>query len=178
MNERDDMALRARLASLARERQPARDLWPSIAAGLEARATLPAAARIPPARPRRTPMRWFGAGLAACVAAALIVVMAAPWSHPPAPTPLNPPVATSADSSLVLINAYADVLDLARHNELDTWLVGQPGGRERMAAARELDTSMAGLAAALRLEPESQLLRRLLHQTLQQRIALMRPLNA
>jgi len=166
LDQSDDMVLRRRLAQLAVERSPAGDLWPGIATRLS-----------PPRRAnpasRRRPWIW---GIAASTLLALGLVLM--LTGRPAP----PPAADrreGEDPTLVVIDAYVDVLELARSEGMQAWLADRPGAAERLAAARELDASMAGLAAALRIEPESQLIRRLLHQTLQQRIALMRlPLDA
>lgn len=166
LDQSDDIVFKPRLAQLAVERRPAADLWPGIAA------------RLSPQRPanpasRRWPWVW-GIAASTLLALGLVLVLVE--------RPASPLVADrreGQDPTLVLIDAYVDVLELSRSEGMQTWLAGRPGAAERLAAARELDASMAGLAAALRIEPESQLIRRLLHQTLQQRIALMRlPLDA
>lgn len=173
---RDDTLLQQRLRALAGDRQPPGDLWPDIAAALPARATAP-----PPQRPPMAPAPggawrwWSGAALAAGIALALLLLRM--WPVHPDPAAVLVDTMPKADPAQALIDAYAGVLDLARSADMEAWLLSRPGGGERMAAARELDASMAGLAAALRVEPESQLLRRLMHRTLQQRIGMMRRLD-
>jgi hypothetical protein len=184
INPHDDDRLQHRLRTLATDREPPTDLWPAIADSLAPRVT--AAPPSPPSRPivRARRWRWLGPS----IAAALVLASLQAWFGRSELTPMGDQpgqatapataAATEPDSTRVLIDAYAGVLELARGSDMGIWLAAQPGGPERMAAARELDASMAGLAAALRYEPDSQLIRRLMHQTLQQRIALMRRLDA
>ncbi|MBX3725849.1 MAG: hypothetical protein KF823_08025 [Xanthomonadales bacterium] len=164
-NEPRDPLLQRALESLPRRREPGRDLWPDIAGRLPPR-DLPAS----PAATRRRGV-WKLA-LAAGLAAALLVRVLL-QTHPFTPTP-DPQAFLANDPAQALIEAYADVLAA----ETEAGSVGvalwEGGDATRRAAVRELDTVTAALAAALRSEPDSQLLRRLLHQTLQQRAALAR----
>jgi hypothetical protein len=165
----DDLQLRRQLRALAQDRPPQRDLWPQIAAAL------------PPPRPRKAwrrpgPALWaLAAGMVVAVG---LMLVPAPVADPEPVGVVAAPAApdtpdVAPDSAGVLLAAYDEVLAAERD-----WRgapgspLAAPGAQERVAAARELDASLAQLAAALRLEPQSQLLRRLMHQTLQQRTAL------
>jgi hypothetical protein len=169
-DEPENLALRRQLRDLAQDRPPPRDLWPQIAAALPQRRQ-----RSGWRRPR--PALWaMAAGL---VVALGLVLVPAPVSDP-LPVTASAGVASpgvlldaQGDSADVLLTAYDQVLSAERDwRGLDRATLAVPGARERVAAARELDASLAQLAAALRIAPESQLLRRLMHQTLQQRTAL------
>jgi hypothetical protein len=167
MNETsDDLQLRRQLRALAQDRPPRRDLWPAIAAAL-------------PAQRRSARWRRPGPALSALAAGTVLALGLAlvplPVADRAPPSNLDTPAAPAPDSAQVLLTAYDQVLAAERD-----WRRQQPppatapGALERIAAARELDASLAQLAAALRIEPQSQLLRRLMHQTLQQRTALTR----
>lgn len=162
--DHSDRRLREALAALPDRREPGRDLWPALAARLPARAA-PAPR---PVRARRRRPAWLFAA-----AAGLAVVLLVPaLLQPPPPTAQS--VGAADDPALLLLDAYAAVL-AAESGASGTDAVLLPAGdAEIRGAARELDQATASLAAALRSEPDSQLLRRLLHQTLQQRAALAR----
>jgi hypothetical protein len=171
MNETpDDLRLRRQLRALAQDRPPQRDLWPQIAAAL------------PPRRPRAS-WRRPGPALWALAAGMVVAIGLALVPLPVADPDQLPTVAAMAaadraddapDSVDVLLSAYDQVLAAERDwRDRRPLPLATPGAQERVAAARELDASLATLAAALRLEPQSQLLRRLMHQTLQQRTALI-----
>ncbi|MFB9067929.1 hypothetical protein [Pseudofulvimonas gallinarii] len=169
MDDELDLDLRRRLRGLAEDRPLPVDLWPAI----EAR--LPATAPASPVRPAWT---W-------AAAAALVMAVAAAWLLPlrngpdPALQPLvqaEPARSLHADDADTLLRAYDEILAFEAGLPALHWQhqLGRPGGRERLAARRELDASLRELAAALRIEPGSQLLRRLMHQTLGQRVAISR----
>lgn len=164
-NDPREPRLEAALASLPRRREPGRDLWPDIAARL-------------PARDQRAPAvtagrrRFRGLALAAGLAAALLVRVLL-QTDPSGQVPARENVLAN-DPAQTLIEAYADVLAAETEAGSVGLALWEGGDAARRAAVRELDTVTAALASALRSEPDSQLLRRLLHQTLQQRAALAR----
>lgn len=172
MQPENDLDLRRRLRGLAGGRPPPVDLWPALAARLPARRS---------SSGRRPPWPW---ALAAALVMALATVWLLPGSQEPVvgsagvvhenPMPAAAPVAV--DEADILLAAYSQILvfEAEQAPQQWQWQLARPGARERMAASRELDASLRELAAALRIEPQSQLLRRLLHQTLSQRIALSR----
>lgn len=158
----DDLQLRRQLRALAQDRPPRRELWPQIAAAL-------------PPRRRHAAWRRPGPALWALAAGMVVALGLLLVPVPVAEPPLGPASADTAapDSADVLLAAYDQVLAAERDwRDQRPLPPTAPGALERIAAARELDASLAQLAAALRIEPESQLLRRLMHQTLQQRTAL------
>lgn len=169
MNPEQDFELRRRLRALSGERPMSSDLWPAIQARLPPRAA-------PPAR-RRQPWPWaLAAGLAMAVLAWQLPVRQAP---PPVMAVADDPMAWidagTADVE-ALLAAYDQILAFEATRAPDQWQrrLARPGEPERLAAGFELDISLRDLAAALRVEPRSQLLRRLLHQTLHQRLTLSR----
>lgn len=162
-----DLRLRQALAGLPARREPGRDLWPAIAARLPARG---GAAALAPARRRgwmRAPWLALAAGLA------VLLLVPAVLRPPAPPLPAGGMPLAALDPAPALLQAYGEVLASEATGAHGGVLLGAGDGARR-AAARELDQATAVLAAALRNEPESQLLRRLLHQTLQQRAALAR----
>lgn len=165
----DDFGLRRELRGLRVDRSPGRDLWPEIRVRLPARRA---------ARSGAATRRW-GVALAACAVLAVAALVSVRMTTGPDAEPIAVQTDAAAgsahqlDAADTLLTAYSELLALegATFDRLPQ-RVALPGVAERMAAARELDASLAGLANALRVEPESQLLRRLMHQTLQQRLAL------
>ena len=163
----DDFALRRELRALRTDRPTGRDLWPDIASRLDERT----------ANGSPGLLHWSNA-LVACavlaVAAAVVFRAVRPdVADVPAQTGIVAADTSGVDSADTLLVAYSQILALENAglpNDDSRWVA--PGQVERVAAARELDASLVGLAKALRVEPESQLLRRLMHQTLQQRLAL------
>lgn len=168
MTAPDDFALRHALKALRQDRPPINDLW----SGIEARLSILPAGRREPAR-RAIQHRWWTGALAACVLLAAGLIVAPSLNRAPGDRPWLVETRDDDDSVHTLLAAYTDIL--AAEQALGTRWADQlavPGGADRIAATRELDASLTQLAAALRLEPQSQLLRRLMHQTLQQRAAL------
>lgn len=180
MTDENDLELRRRLRRLAEPREPARDLWPGIAAALPGAGTQRGPLRYPAATFARSaprPQRWAWATAAVVVLGLGLLLAPRLADPPPAPDTLaaTAPMAAPEDAVGTLLEAYHLVLVSEREGRLDD--PGQltaPGAVERIAAAREIDVSLARMAAALRLQPDSQLLRRLMHQTLQQRADLAR----
>lgn len=163
MNVNDDFELRRRLGALAGDRLPVGDLWPGIEA------------RLAPRRSRRTVPAWSYALAAGVMLAIGIAVLprldTSSQAHESAA--VEAADARAADPADGLLAAYAQVLAAEQTEGAElAHRMSAAGSAERLAAARELDASLAQLAAALRVEPGSQLLRRLMHQTLQQRAAL------
>lgn len=169
----DELELRRRLRGLATDQPPERDLWPGIERRLPARASTTLRSR----SFRRVPS-W---ALAAAVLLAVVMLWAGLTLQDRAP----PQLAWQPANEVSLEQSSEDVVDtlLVAWSELLAIEGGYPAvqrrawdiaAAERSAALRELDASLVQLASALLLDPESQLLRRLLHQTLQQRIALGR----
>lgn len=167
MTEFDDLPLRRDLRALRVDSAPTADLWP----GIEARIRL-ASASAHRSQPR-VRVAWLGAiaaGLLVALGLLTIPNLQMPRQHIPVVTSVPTPAMDSADT---VLTAYTEVL-AAEQAQGAQWQrqLTLPGGPDRIAAARELDVSLAKMAAALRVDPQSQLLRRLMHQTLQQRAAL------
>ena len=164
-----DHELRRRLRGLAVERPLSVDLWPAIAA------KLPTVSTASPPRPFRP---WALAAVLVMAVAAAWLVPIGLWPAPGQPTlvQVSPEPTATVDDAETLLHAYEQILAFEAGLPAQQWQrrLAQPGARERLAASRELDASLRDLAAALRIEPRSQLLLRLLHQTLGQRIAISR----
>ncbi|HZH42600.1 MAG TPA: hypothetical protein VEY50_00725 [Lysobacter sp.] len=154
MNEHDSTplpdALRWQLRALRQPQEPTRDLWPGIAAQLGAR---PAVRNAP---------RWRG-GLA--LAATLVVALGAAvlWRAWPG--------ATHAGADPTLVQREADVLTLQYQAALQELPADTPGTPMRHAFD-DLDRNAALIRAALRRDPDSQLLLEQLRRTYTQRLAL------
>jgi len=169
MTPMDDFSLRRDLRALRVDSVPAGDLW----SGIEARI------RATPVRrsPLNSRIAWLG-GMAAAVMVALWLARVpdrptVPNDATPAVAMGAPPAAAAIDPAETVLAAYTQIL-AAEQAQGAQWQrqLTLPGGPDRIAAARELDVSLANMAAALRVDPHSQLLRRLMHHTLQQRAAL------
>lgn len=162
----DELELRRRLRGLAVDQPPEDDLWPGIES------------RLAPRSRRRQRRLWS-------LAAAVMLSLGLLWSLQTIAPERNVDLPRAhmvgpEDAADTLLTAWSQVLTIEREQaQVRPGDYDVAGIDERMAAVRELDASLAQLASALLLEPESQLLRRLMHQTLQQRIALSRaPLTA
>ena len=196
MNTPDDLELRRALRALRQDEAPAADLWPGIESRLPPRVAAETAPSRPTVRhlpPSRAPwLRWSAVAAGTVLALGLVLLQAGHLARDAAPIESRDIVRTGADtgvardavavstlpgtagdSATVLLDAWTQVLASEREGG-SQWAqqLALPGGAERIAARRELDASLTQLAAALRLAPESQLLRRLMHQTLQQRASL------
>ncbi|HET9482560.1 MAG TPA: hypothetical protein VFO79_01275 [Xanthomonadales bacterium] len=169
-----DFELRRRLKDLKVERQPTRDLWPAIAAQLDAPAWRPARA------PRRVMLPW------AAVAAVALAVIAGVWlathldsmagARDAAPQLAAAPASTapSYDAPMMLRNearamqaSFDGAIAAAAEHAPRT-----PRSPELAAAARELDAATAELTEALVQEPDATYLVELLRRTQERRIAL------
>ncbi len=163
----DELELRRRLQGLAAEQPPQRELWPGIESRLRPRSS---------GRTRSRP--WaIAAGMLLTTGLLWLSLSTVPGDGDETPRPAVAATAPAAaeDAADTLLVAWSELLEIERQHRGE-WRSG-PGTNgtvERWAAVREIDTSLIELASALLLEPESQLLRRLMHQTLQQRIALSR----
>lgn len=141
----DDLSLRRGLRALPRERDPAHDLWPGIAA------------RLPPQR-TRVRRRRLPLAFAAAAALALVAVFALRVAPPPAPEPRNDLVQREADA---ISREY--VAAFAQFGPLPPPL--QP-------AADELDRSAWAIQQALREQPDATFLLTRLRSTYDQRLRL------
>ena len=168
-----EFELRRRLQTLKVERQPKRDLWPDIAARLEAPAWQPVRA------PRRVMLPY------AAAAAVALTVVAGVWlaSHlksmvdARAPAPVASAPASSSDMPALLrgealaLEASYDgaIASVGGERSLLTQGAAPP---ELEAAARELDAATAQLHEALATEPDAKYLVELLKRTQERRLAL------
>lgn len=199
MSTPDDLELRRALRALRQDETPTADLWPAIESRLPPRVATeatPSQRNVRHLPPRRAPwLRWSAVAAGTVLALGLVLlqgghpardaapggrpdVAQAPASGDAASGPTDAVAASTlpgmpGDPATVLLDAWTQVLASER-DAGSQWprQLSLPGGAERIAARRELDASLTELAAALRISPESQLLRRLMHQTLQQRAAL------
>ncbi|WP_240126684.1 hypothetical protein [Thermomonas alba] len=177
-HETDDIALRLALRGLRREIDPGRDLWPEIAARLQAQGATP-----PPTRLRSHRRGWqWPLALAASLALALglawqlrpgvTVGSGSPQSATQAPMPAASTIAVAADTHAAL---PPEAALLTRHYEAALAEIGlrqvpvswQPG-------MQALDRSAEQIRQALREQPDSRLLLERLRQTYARRIALAR----
>jgi hypothetical protein len=160
-----------RIDELAQSLPPPRDLWPAIAAAIEAdRITVSSA-------PRRS--RWLpAAGMAAAVALVTVGIFIG-RSISPAPSTVagNPVQGTSEMVPAVLRDAnYRKQRDVLLA-EVDKRLAAMPAGeREKVAASlRTLKRSISDIEAALGRDPANALLQELLVNSCQEE---MRALTA
>jgi anti-sigma factor RsiW len=172
--ERELRALVAEAAALPREIQPARDLWPEVAARLRgaegARGVL-----VRPAVPR-----WMRTTSLAAAAAVVIALSAALWTRGPGPvTPAGPralhvtPVAAGAAPADLLeaereyAGATADLMAaLDRQKDALT-----PEARATLDAnLKTIDDALAEVRTALRRDPGNAQLTHLLTSTHQKKI--------
>ena len=158
-----DASLRMALRGLPREIEPANDLWPGIAARIQA-----APAQTSVRKPARRPWAWPVA-----MAASLLVATGLAWqvrpSHPQAVAAATP--AEAAGGSLV--QREADSLTLqyqAAMRELD----GRPMPATWQPGLQALDQSALEIREALLEHPESRLLLERLRTTYTRRIAISR----
>jgi hypothetical protein len=150
--------LRWQLRQLPREMDPARDLWPGIAARLQ-----------PAAAPRRASrLAWTG-GLA--LAASLIVAIVG-WRLVSAPAAHTPDaVAGTADPTRRVVQAEAHALTLEYRASLAEYQA-QPVPAEIQPGLDALDASARDIRSALAVEPDSVLLLQQLQRTYARRLEL------
>lgn len=161
-NDRDDDALRAALAKMPRSIEPARDLWPGIAA------------RIAPAARPGTYRRW---GIAAAIAIAVGTAAAGLALRPTTPTnryavtpAVNAPAATSPATEADYFGARARFAAAAVRNS--TGLA--PNTRAVLLHNLAIiEKSMGNIRQALARDPNDLQLRRLLYQLYQDEAALL-----
>lgn len=162
MNERTPIGeaeLRLALRGLRRDIEPARELWPDIAARIGA---LPRQG----ASRRRHP--WL---LSLATAASLAAALGLAWQlrAPPATAPAMPAVASAPslverEADSLTVQYQAALRELDAHPVPANW---QPG-------IEALDRSAAEIRQALRAQPDSRLLLERLRDTYTRRLALAR----
>lgn len=170
-----EFELRRRLQALKVERHPKRDLWPDIAARLEAPAWQPVRA------PRRVMLPW------AAVAAVALTVVAGVWlaSHlrsmvdARAPAPVAAATTPAPPTGMpALLRGEAFALEASYDGAIASMggerpLLAQGAAPPELeAAAREIDAATAQLHQALASEPDAKYLVELLKRTQERRLAL------
>lgn len=165
-----------RIDELKRDIPPPRDLWPAIAAAIEADK---AASAAPPVAIRRRAAWWPAAGMAAAVALVAIGVMIG--------REIAPPPVTVAETTVPAGNPDvrpAALRDAEYRRQRDALLVEAearlqsmpPVEREKVAASlRTLQRSISDIEAALGRDPANALLQELLVSSCQEE---MRALTA
>ena len=164
-----------RIDELKRDIPPARDLWPAIAAAIEADKAKAAA----PVETRRRSAWWPAAGLAASVALVAIGVLIGRGFGPPVADPVvvNAPAGNPDVRQAALRDAeYRKQRDQLLV-EVQTRLQGMPQAeRDKVAASLQtLQRSIADIEAALGRDPANALLQELLVSSCQEE---MRALTA
>lgn len=161
MNERTPMGeaeLRLALRGLRHDIEPAHDLWPGIAARIEA---------LPRAQAPRRRSPWL---LSLATAASLAGALGLAWHVRPAAVQAPPAVASAAptlverEAEILTVQYQAALRELDPHPVPVTW---QPG-------IEALDRSALEIREALRAQPDSRLLLERLRTTYTQRLALAR----
>lgn len=163
-----EFELRQRLRALRLDQEPARDLWPAIAARLGDPAAVPAPTVAVP--PRRRLAAWPEA-----LAAMLVVALGAgAMLLGEAPAPADPAPALAVATPWTLREAQG--IDLSYQAALDTAgpRVPQQRPQDLLAAETELDAAQVSIERALRENPGSTHLLKLLQQTHEQRLRLYR----
>ena len=141
--------------------EPARDLWPGIAARI-------AAQPVPAAPSRRRALGWLA--LAATLVVAIGAVLTAQRWQQHAPTVVAPPVIAEAPIAPTPTPTRTASADLP-HTALD-WAV--PDDPRLAATAQDLDNASAQLQDALEQRPDAVFLVGLLNRTNAMRLRLMR----
>jgi hypothetical protein len=158
----DDLDLLRRLKALPREREPAADLWPGIAA------------RIEPHGARRSARGWT-IGLALAATAALVAVLATRTPQTsPVPVLVEAPAAptkASASPADGLVRRQAEAITIEYRLALEAF-AGEELPPELATVATELDDSARRIRSALREEPDAVYLLDRLRQTYDQRLKL------
>lgn len=164
-----------RIDELKRDIPPARDLWPAIAAAIEADKAKEAA----PVETRRRAAWWPAVGLAASVALVAIGVLIGRGLPPPVAPPVV--VNTPADNPTVIPAALRDAEYKKQRGQLlvevQAKLQGMPQAeRDKVAASlRTLQSSIADIEKALGRDPANALLQELFVSSCQEE---MRALTA
>jgi hypothetical protein len=145
-----DADLRWQLRQLPRELDPARDLWPGIAAGIDS-------------RPARKPRRW----IFALATAASLVLAVGVWTRiAPLHRDASPPDVTA---QVVQREAHAMTRQYqAALRQLD----GAPMPAVLAPSIRTLDQSAAQIRHAIAADPDSVFLLQQLHKTYSRRLEL------
>ena len=157
-NDRIPDELRWALRGLRRDDPPANDLWPGIAARLQAAAT-PTAVAV--ARNRRRNRFVPTVALAASVALAVGLS----WHQRAAVDPV-------AEPGIALISAEADAMTLEYQAALRELQDAAPPRTAATAALQELDRSAAQIRTALTRDPEARFLLDRLQHTYARRLEL------
>jgi len=164
-----------RIDELKRDIPPARDLWPAIAAAIEADKAQQAA----PVETRRRAAWWPAAGLAASVALVSIGVLIGHGFKPPADAPI---VQTPAPGNAEVIPAALRDAEYKKQRsqllvEVQSKLQGMPQlERDKVSASLlTLQRSIAEIEAALGRDPANALLQELFVSSCQEE---MRALTA
>jgi len=150
------------LRDLPREREPARDLWPGIAA----RIATPAMTGTAPARaPRRA---WLALAASLLLGAVLAPLL---WNPGPAPDLATTPAPVASAPQPRGLQPEADAMTLEYVAALDQ--LGGPQLPPALAPAlSELDLSATQIRAALRQDPSATYLLAQLRRTYEQRLRL------
>lgn len=148
----DEFQWRSGMRSLDEKVEPAKDLWPAIAARIDSEA------RVVPLRPRATWPRFaaIAATLVIASGAALVAYRQAGNVDAVASAPVKAPTGISVN---------------VPHTALD-WAV--PADPKLAAAAQDLDKASADLQAALEARPDAVFLVSMINRTNAQRMRLMR----
>lgn len=157
-----DASLRLQLRGLRHDREPARDLWPGIAARIAA---------APAASPRR-----HGASRYApwALAASLVLSVGVAWrmQPPPAPAPGTPVSSTPGSLSM---DREADAMTREYHaalHELQASTPDRSAARPEQPALRQLDQSARQIRTALARDPDARFLLERLRRTYSLRLEL------
>ena len=160
----------SRIDELAQEIPPVRDLWPAIAAAIEADKVAAAA----PGQSRRRSGWWPAAGLAASVALVAIGVLIG-RNIGPGPFPQQQAGnATQSQNPDLMPAALRDAKYLKQRDQLRTEVQAKlksmpPAEREKVAASlRTLQSSITEIQAALGRDPANALLQELLVNSCQE----------
>ena len=149
----DDQRLLLALRGLRRDRPPARDLWPDIAARI-------AQAPRVVAPPRR---RWMPA---LALAASLVLAVGIAWQQrPPEPAPQRAIAPLQVEARAMTRQYQAALLELERS-------APQATASPLAPALQELDRSAAQIRIALAHDPDARFLLDQLRRTYAQRLAL------
>lgn len=150
-SESGDAALRTALRQLRGERMPEHDLWPRIAAGISAPATIQ---RRPAGASRVVP--W-------ALAASLLLAIALAWQLRPM---------QRRDGEARLITHEAQAMTREYQGALKVIATGAPAAAVSDPTLRELDASAAQIRGALARDPDARFLLDRLRHTYSLRLAL------